>query len=225
MQPQRKEIHINSRNEALPIIQGLVSIFAEGKTLPTAVALLALWAQGASAACASSAQRILPSALAAQPLPLLQESAPDSTPDSEPRSGEKRPAITGLWNTVYVSGGAVVNVGFNIWHSDGTEWALDSISPPFQGNTCAGAWEQIGPRTYRTVHPAFNYDATGMNVVGIFIERVEVTLSADGSTFGGPFTFKNYDFQGNLLPGTVAGRVTATRIKVDAPFPFPIPLK
>lgn len=189
------------------------------------VTLLTLWAPGASAACGSPAQRMSATVLAAPPLPLLQQSASDSALDSEHRSGDQRPSITGLWNTVYVSGGAVINVGFNVWHSDGSEWALDSLSPPFQGNTCAGVWEQIGRRTYRTVHPAFNYDAAGLNVVGIFIERVEVTLSADGNRFEGTFTFDNYDFQGNLLSGSVAGTLTATRIKVGAPFPFPIPLQ
>jgi hypothetical protein len=168
---------------------------------------------------------VLPSVFAAQALPLVQESAPDSTLDREPRSGDKPPSITGLWKTVYVSGGTVINVGFNIWHSDGTEWALDSLSPPFQGNTCAGVWEQIGRRTYRTVHPAFNYDAAGLSVVGIFIERVRVTVAADSDRFEGTFTFDNYDFQGNLLPGSVSGTITATRITVKDPFPFPIPLK
>jgi hypothetical protein len=46
-----------------------------------------------------------------------------------------------------------------------------------------------------------------------------------GKRFEGKFRFDNYDFQGNLLSGSVAGDVTATRIKVGAPFPFPIPLK
>jgi hypothetical protein len=123
-----------------------------------------------------------------------------------------------------VSGGTVINVGFNVWHSDGTEWALDSAAPPFQGNTCAGAWEQIGRRTYRTIHPAFNYDAAGLNVVGVFIERVEITLSANGNRFEGKFTYDNYDFQGSLLSGSVAGTLTATRISVGAPT-IPVPLQ
>ena len=62
-----------------------------------------------------------------------------------------------------------------------------------------------------------------MSVVGIFIERVKVTVNADASRFEGTFTFDNYDFQGNLLSGSVAGTVSAMRIKVEAPFPFPIP--
>lgn len=189
------------------------------------VALSSVWSSSAVAACGSSAQRIPASVFAAQPLPLAQESASDSTLGKESRSGDKHPSITGFWKTVYMSGGAVINVGFNVWHSDGTEWALDSLSPPFQGNTCAGVWEQVGRRTYKTVHPSFNYDSAGLSVVGIFIERVEVTLSADGSRFEGTFTFDNYDFQGNLLSGSVAGALKATRINVRDPFPFPIPLK
>jgi hypothetical protein len=207
------------------LLPRVVSCSRRIRILIVTVALSSVWASSAVAACGSSAQRIPASVFAAQPLPHPQESASDSTLERETRSGDKHPSITGLWKTVYMSGGAVINVGFNVWHSDGTEWALDSQSPPFQGNTCAGVWEQIGRRTYKTVHPAFNYDTAGLSVVGVFIERVEVTLSADGSRFEGTFTFDNYDFQGNLLSGSVAGALTATRINVRDPFPFPIPLK
>lgn len=85
-------------------------------------------------------------------------------------------------------------------------------------------WEQIGPRTYRTLHPAFNYDSAGLNVVGVFIERVEVTVSAGGNRYHGKFTFDNYDFAGNLLPGSVAGTLTATRIRAGD-LTVPVPLK
>jgi hypothetical protein len=77
--------------------------------------------------------------------------------------------MTGLWKTVFVAGGAVVNLGFNTWHSDGTEWALDGTFPPAGGNVCPGVWERIGHRTYVTVHPAFNYDASNTHIVGIFL--------------------------------------------------------
>jgi hypothetical protein len=207
------------------LLSRLVSCSRRTKILIVTVALSSVWVSSAVAACGSSAQRIPASVFATPPLPLVQEFASDSTLDREPRSRDKRPSITGLWKTVYVSGGAVINVGFNIWHSDGTEWALDSLAPPFQGNTCAGVWEQIGRRTYKTVHPAFNYDAAGLSAVGVFIERVKVTVDDDSDRFEGTFTFDNYDFQGNLLSGSVAGALTATRINVRDPFPFPIPLK
>jgi hypothetical protein len=222
---------LNRLNNLFPNAQGRVSLSRiircspRTKILIVTVALSSVWATSAVAACGSSAQRIPAGVFAAQPLPLSQGSASDSTLENDPRSGDNQPSITGFWKTVYMSGGAVINVGFNVWHSDGTEWALDSLSPPFQGNTCAGVWAQTGPRTYKTVHPAFNYDTAGLKVVGVFIERVEVILSADGSRFQGTFTYDNYDFQGKLLPGSVAGALTATRINVRDPFPFPIPLK
>lgn len=189
------------------------------------VALSFIWVSSAAGACGSAAQRMNASVFAAQPLPLSQQPASDNTSDDRVHgSSDKVSPITGLWRTVYVSEGVVINVGFNIWHSDGTEWALDSISPPFQGNTCAGVWEQIGRRKYKTIHPSFNYDAAGLNVTGVFIERVEVTISADGNSFEGSFTFGNYDLQGNSISATVAGNLTATRIKVGTPS-IPIPLK
>lgn len=184
------------------------------KILIATVALSSVCASSAVAACASPAQRMPASVLSGQMLSLPQESASDSMLEKESRSGEKAPSITGLWKTVYIADGAVFNVGFNIWHSDGTEWALDSVSPPFQGNTCAGVWEQVGRRTYKTIHPAFNYDSAGLSVTGVFIERVEVTLSHDGNSFHGTFSFENYDFEGNPTGGNVTGTLTATRIKV-----------
>jgi hypothetical protein len=123
-----------------------------------------------------------------------------------------------------VSGGAVINVGFDTWHADGTELALDGSFPPVVGNVCPGVWEKTGRRTYATVHPAFNYDAAGLNVVSIFIERLDVTISPDGGSYGGTFTWDSYDFNGSLLPGSVAVTVTGTRITVNGPLPFPCPL-
>jgi hypothetical protein len=218
-------IHLFPNAQGRLLLSRIIRCSPRTKILIVTVALSSVWASIAVAACGSSAQRIPAGVFAAQPRPLLQEPAPDGTLEREPRPGDKHPSITGFWKTVYTSGGAVVNVGFNVWHSDGTEWALDSSAPPFQGNTCAGVWEQIGRRTYKTVHPAFNYDTAGLIVVGVFIERVEVTVSDDGSRFEGTFTFDNYDLQGNLLSGSVAGALTATRITVRDPFPFPIPLK
>lgn len=137
---------------------------------------------------------------------------------------DSEPLIPGLWKTVFASGGVVVNVGFDTFHSDGTEFALDGGFPPAQGNVCPGVWQKIAPRTYITVHPAFNYDAAGINIISIFIERVHVTIGPDGNSFAGTFTWGNYDSKGNLLPGSVVGTLTGTRISVGEPFPFPFPL-
>jgi hypothetical protein len=190
------------------------------RILLVTAALSSVWVPGAAAACGSSVQRLPPSVSSALQLPPLQEPASDGFAPEEPERGEG-PSMTGLWKTVFVAGGTVVNLGFNTWHSDGTEWALDGGFPPAGGNVCPGVWERIGHRSYRTVHPAFNYDASNTHVTSIFIERLNVTISRDGNSYQGDFTWDSYDFQGNLLPGSVVGRITGTRIQVGSAFPFP----
>jgi hypothetical protein len=190
------------------------------RILLVTAALSSVWVPGAAAACGSSVQRLPPSVSSALQLPPLQEPASDGIAAEESERGEG-PSMTGLWKTVFVAGGAVVNLGFNTWHSDGTEWALDGGFPPAAGNVCPGVWERIGHRSYRTVHPAFNYDASNTHVASIFIERLNVTISRDGNSYQGDFTWDSYDFQGNLLPGSVVGRITGTRIQVGSAFPFP----
>jgi hypothetical protein len=185
------------------------------------VALSSVWLPGAAAACGSSVQRLPPSVSSALQLPSpLQEPASDDVAAEEPERGEG-PSMTGLWKTVFVVDGAVVNLGFNTWHSHGTEWALDGGFAPAVGNVCPEVWKRVGHRSYRTVHPAFNYDASNTHVVSIFIERLKITISRDGNSYQGHFTWDSYDFQGNLLPGSVAGRITGTRIQVGSAFPFP----
>ena len=143
---------------------------------------------------------------------------------ADPVDNDVEPQIPGLWKTVFVSGGVVQNVGFDTFHRDGTELALDGSFPPATGNVCPGVWEKIGPRTYTTVHPAFNYDPAGINIVSVFIEPIHVTVSQDGNSFSGTFSWDSYDFQGKLLPGSVAGTITGSRIAVGRAFPFPFPL-
>jgi hypothetical protein len=112
-----------------------VSMSLRTRTFLAMVALLALFVPGASATCGSSAQRMVPSVSSALPLPLLQEPTSGSVLAQERQDG-KEPSMTGLWKTVFVAGGAVVNLGFNTWHSDGTEWALDGTFP-LRAATCA----------------------------------------------------------------------------------------
>jgi hypothetical protein len=194
------------------------------KIILVTVALSSVWVPGAVAACGSSVQQLPPSVSSALQLPQpLQEAASDGVAAENPQRGGD-PSMTGLWKTVFVAGGAVVNLGFNTWHNDGTEWALDGTFPPVGGNVCPGVWEKIGRRSYLTVHPAFDYDASNTHVVGIFIERLKITISPDGNSYQGDFTWDNYDLQGNLLSDlSVAGRIMGTRIQVGSAFPFPFP--
>ena len=199
------------------------SILRKPVTLTTfAVVALSAPFVPAAVACGSSAPPMATRALPAGLMPRLMEYPSVSPQDPPERAAD--PSITGLWKTTLVSGGAVVMVSFDTWHSDGTELALDGLFPPATGNVCPGVWEKIGMRTYSTVHPAFEYDPTGTTIVAIFIEREQITLSPDGDSFQGTFTWDSYDFQGKLLPGSVAGTVKGTRINVGSDFPFPFPL-
>ena len=61
--------------------------------------------------------------------------------DREP----ERALIVGLWKVTFTSGGQVTDVGFDAWHSDGTE-TLNDVSP-ISHNVCLGVWKQTGPRS------------------------------------------------------------------------------
>ncbi len=205
------------------LLPRIVSFSRRIRNLIVIVALLSVWLPSAAAACGSSVQRLPPSVSSALQLPPPQGHLSDGVAAEELRPG-KSPSMTGLWKTVFVADGTVVNLGFNTWHDDGTEWAVDGSVPPSGGNVCPGVWERIGQRSYRTIHPAFNYDASNTHIVSITIERLNVSISRDGNTYEGDFTWDNYDLQGNLLSdSSVAGRVTGTRIQVGSAFPFPFP--
>jgi hypothetical protein len=188
-----------------------------------------LSAPTAKASCGSpeTARRVLANRPAFALQPTLTLSAADAVQDSETEQGPE-PSIAGLWKTVFTSGGSVATVGFDLWHSDGTEFAYDS-APILTSTYCPGTWEKKGRRTYATVHPAYLYDPVTGNPNSIFIERVHITLSKDGKSFAGTFTWDCYDFAGNLqisgpLACSITGTLTGTRITVDGPFPFPFPL-
>jgi len=127
--------------------------------------------------------------------------------------GSKGPvSIVGLWNLNFLSGGVVVDVAFDAWHSDGIE-VLNDYTNPINGNVCLGVWEQTGPRAYKLKHPSWYFDANG-NLLGTVIIRECVRLSPDGNSFSGTYTDDVYDVTGNFLE-ELSGQLKATRITVD----------
>jgi len=120
--------------------------------------------------------------------------------------------IVGLWKVTFTSGGQVVDVGFETWHSDGTEFYND-IAPPAEGNVCMGVWAQTGKSTYKLYHPAWLFDSNG-NLIGTAIIRITATLSANASKYNGTYTYDTYDNSGNST-GHFDGTVAATRITVN----------
>jgi len=120
--------------------------------------------------------------------------------------------IVGLWKATYTSGGQTADVGFEVWHSDGTE-VYNDIAPPAEGNVCLGVWSQTGRSTFKLYHPAWTFDMNG-NLTGTAIIRVNVTLNANASKYSGTYTFDFFDNSGNSM-GHYEGQVSATRITVN----------
>jgi hypothetical protein len=120
--------------------------------------------------------------------------------------------IVGLWNVTFTSGGQTVDVGFDAWHSDGTE-ILNDYTNPIEGNVCLGVWIQTGPQIYRLKHPSWSFDNTG-TLLGTVIIRETVILSPDGNSYKGPYTYDVYDTTGAFV-AEYKGTVAATRIKVE----------
>ena len=128
-------------------------------------------------------------------------------------------SIVGMWKFKLVAqdsppvlDGTIVDVGFSVWHSDGTE-IMNSSRPPATGNVWLGVWTKTGPSTYKLNQQGLSFDSAG-NLLGPVTIREEVTVDHGGDSFSGTFSI---DFFDNLGQGTghVAGRVTAERITVD----------
>jgi hypothetical protein len=122
------------------------------------------------------------------------------------------PSIVGLWKITFVSGGQVVDQGFDQWNIGGTE-ILNDTPPPATGNVCLGVWVQTGRFTYKLKHPSWTFD-NGGNLNGTVIIREQRILDPRGNTFKGSFTLDVYDLSGNLLEHA-AGTITGQRITVD----------
>ncbi|HEY6765911.1 MAG TPA: hypothetical protein VI386_14195 [Candidatus Sulfotelmatobacter sp.] len=143
-------------------------------------------------------------------------SAPRTTGISNQSSAASAPktlsSIVGLWNVNFISGGQVVDVAFDAWHSDGTE-ILNDYTDPIEGNVCLGVWKQTGPRAYKLTHPSWYFDTSG-TLQGTIIIHETLLLGSDGNSFSGGAIEDVYDTEGKFLYELTAD-VSATRIKVD----------
>jgi hypothetical protein len=191
--------HVPSALSSMPWKQILVSAFL----------VFGLMVPSASAKCSGDALEAAiakPSAVSA--LPMLGAAIPN--PVAESAAAAAPVSIVGLWNVSFLSGGAVVDVAFDAWHSDGTE-ILNDYTNPIEGNVCLGVWEQTGPRTYKLKHPSWSFDAGG-NLQGTVIIGEVVTVSANGNSYSGSYTYDIYDIAGNFIEA-FTGTIKATRIK------------
>lgn len=132
--------------------------------------------------------------------------APPGTDDS----------IVGLWHVVYTAGGSTFNETLDQWHSDGTEFE-NAWLPPDTGNICFGVWKEVGPRTVKLHHIGWQFTpgSTPPTASGTFTLDETNTVSRDGKTYTGTFTFKTFYIDGSPTGVEVTGTIAATRITVD----------
>lgn len=131
--------------------------------------------------------------------------------------------IVGLWHVIYTaSNGSPFNNTFDTWHSDGTEFE-SAFLPVVGGNLCVGVWKQTGARTVKLYHVGWLYGFPGLAAPDpndpakyYFVLQEMVTVSSDGQSYSGNFTFKVYNVSDNSYTGTeVDGSMTAARINVN----------
>lgn len=131
-------------------------------------------------------------------------------------AGRFSDSIVGLWSVVYTANGATFNQTLDQWHIDGTEFE-NAWLPPDVGNICFGVWKEIAPRTVRLHHIGWTFTPGGNppTASGTFTLDETNTVSRDGKTYTGTFTFTTFDLNGTQQGEPVKGTIAATRITVD----------
>lgn len=142
-------------------------------------------------------------------------------------------AIVGLWEFEFrakgntaIPDGALIDFGTITWHEDGTEMTISGGRSPAVGDTCMGAWRQVGRSTFRLTHLAMPFGpppgpAGGYGgLVGI---QAQVTVDAGGDGYEGSFTLTQYvqkfdptvpnsEFDQSEVAYSITGVVTGTRV-------------
>lgn len=206
------------------------SLELHGRAVAAALAFTALTAASASANCIST-KSADPAAyrLAVQSYQRMKANL-QHLGATRPADATSNASIVGLWHTVILAdpdggystaGPNVIDEGFDIWSSDGTE-TLNDISAPPTGNVCLGAWTQTGPLTYTLKHPTWIFDPTNTFVIGVGTIGEVVTLDASGKNFSGTTTFDILDLSGTNIFHSVSS-VIAERIVADGQLFQPTP--
>ena len=126
--------------------------------------------------------------------------------------------IVGVWHVIYTNSAdqSTFNDTFDTWHSDGTEFESAFLAPA-GGNICVGVWKQSGLRSVTLHHVGwlFNASTPTASATNSFTVDADVTVSADGKSYSGRFTFKVWNLDGSPTPVEVTGTIAATRITVN----------
>jgi hypothetical protein len=180
----------------------LSSRLSHGVLTTLAVASLTLTTANARAACGIS-----PGIHAGAPvMPMLAQAEGDW-------GAPHKDSIVGLWHVVYTANKELFNETLDQWHSDGTEFE-SAYLPPAMGNLCVGVWKPVGERTVRLHHVGWTFDPASVGTAnGTFTLDETVTVSSDGKTYAGTFTFKTQPLTGPSAD--ITGTIAAKRITVD----------
>lgn len=120
--------------------------------------------------------------------------------------------IVGLWHVVHNDpDGNLLFESFEQWHSDGTEFEFANI-PPATGDICMGAWQQNGASAHLW-HTGWTFNPDGSSS-GTIVLTGSNKVARDGNSFKGPFDFKVFDLNGNLV-GEASGMTIAERLSVQ----------
>ena len=136
------------------------------------------------------------------------------------------PSLVGMWHTKLLLGGSsgpVYDEAFEHFHGDGTHMLVSNGLPPALGNVCIGVYKRTGPRTYKLRHMTWNWspemnEAWGVQgtPAGRFELNMTLRLDESGNSYRGVWTVKNFDTDGNHIPGLDAeGVVRGTRLAGD----------
>ena len=122
-------------------------------------------------------------------------------------------SIVGLWHVIYTANDSVFAETLKQWHSDGTEFENVNHNPAI-GSVCLGVWKRISVQTVRLHHVGWLFNEDGSSA-GSFTQDETDTISANGMSYTGTFTFRTYDVNGNFSGFEATGTVAAVRIVVD----------
>jgi hypothetical protein len=136
-------------------------------------------------------------------------------------SSNWQPSIVGLWHVVYTqSDGSPFNQTFKMWHSDGIEFE-NALLPPIGGDICYGVWKQTGSRSVKLHHIGIIWGPDPKTpgnyvVVATFTVDETNTVSEDGKSYTGKFTFSQFGTDGTPGP-VITGTTAAKRVTFKTP--------
>ena len=123
--------------------------------------------------------------------------------------------MVGMWLTTFSSEGEIVDMGFDVWHSDGTQILNDSMAPA-AGAVCLGIWKQTGDFTYELKHPTWAFDETNENLIGVGYILEKVTLDSSGKFYKGTYSIEGFDLEGKHV-FHFGGEISGERVTMDPP--------